>query len=239
MKIVPVNCRSTTFSVQYLAMEQNTQPTAEEIAAQLRKPSGENGQYVAEHMANSNVTIVNRMYERLELKQGFSMLEIGMANGAHISKLFGRQADLKYVGLDYSSEMVKEAQVLNAELVSANRAVFIDGSVANIPSQDDSFHAVCSSNTLYFWPDPEANMKEIHRVLKPNGQLVLGIRTKGIMDKMEITKHGFTTYNPDDATQLMKDAGFREVTFDIMAEEPRELMDVTYEIDGCYLVGRK
>lgn len=194
---------------------------------------------MAEHMANSNAVIVNRMYDRLALGEETVLLEIGMANGAHISTLFSRQPDMKYVGLDYSPDMVAEAKVANASLVNDNRASFVDGSVDSIPSDDETFHVVCSSNTLYFWPNPLENMKEIRRVLKPNGQLVLGVRTKKVMDKMEITKHGFTKYSPDDAVQLMLDAGFRNVSFDIMAEPPRELLDVTYEIDGCYLVGWK
>jgi ubiquinone/menaquinone biosynthesis C-methylase UbiE len=38
---------------------------------------------------------------------------------------------------------------------------------------DASFDAVFSANSIFFWPDQSAGVREIRRVLKPGGHIVL------------------------------------------------------------------
>src|SRR5262249_46845662 len=47
------------------------------------------------------------------------------------------------------------------------------GSVAALPCADCMFDLVTAVETHYYWPDLEANLREILRVLKPGGTLAL------------------------------------------------------------------
>jgi SAM-dependent methyltransferase len=47
------------------------------------------------------------------------------------------------------------------------------GSVSHLPFPDDSFDLVTAVETHYYWPEPVADMREILRVLKPGGRLVV------------------------------------------------------------------
>lgn len=67
-------------------------------------------------------------------------------------------------------------------------------------------------NTIYFWPDPETDLKEIYRVLKPDGKLIVTFRSKERMEKLELTKHGFKLYEPKEAVQFVSHAGFKNVS---------------------------
>lgn len=49
------------------------------------------------------------------------------------------------------------------------------GNVAALPYDDESFDKVIAVETLYFWPDPVANLKEVHRILKPGGLVALAM----------------------------------------------------------------
>jgi SAM-dependent methyltransferase len=53
--------------------------------------------------------------------------------------------------------------------------------VARMPFADGSQDGVLSVNTLHFWPEPDAALRKIRRVLTPGGRLVLGVRSRGMM----------------------------------------------------------
>ena len=81
---------------------------------------------------------------------------------------------------------------------------------------------MCSANTLYFWPEPEENIREISRVLKENGRLVLGFRTSEQLQDLTFTKHGFTLYTADEVVKLLEKSGFSNVS---IVTSPYKTMD--------------
>ena len=84
--------------------------------------------------------------------------------------------------------MVDEAISLNQNLIDEQKVSFINDSVDNLPFEDESIDYITTTNTIYFWPDLIKNAKEIFRVLKPNGKILIGYRSKELMDKIEFTK---------------------------------------------------
>ena len=51
------------------------------------------------------------------------------------------------------------------------------GDAANLPYADTSFDKVFSVHTLYFWPDLDAGLREMQRVLRPGGDLLLAFHS--------------------------------------------------------------
>jgi SAM-dependent methyltransferase len=49
--------------------------------------------------------------------------------------------------------------------------------------------------TLYFWPDPASALREIRRVLKPDGRRVLGIRSQAFLLLSPVSGFGFHPYS--------------------------------------------
>jgi ubiquinone/menaquinone biosynthesis C-methylase UbiE len=47
------------------------------------------------------------------------------------------------------------------------------GSVSLLPFPDGAFDLITAVETLYFWPDLAADMREVFRVLKPGGSFIL------------------------------------------------------------------
>ena len=209
------------------------------IAAQLRHPHGEHAQTVAQSMQESNKTQVCRMYDRLPLKNGASVLEIGMANAPHLAQLFKGYNNLRYLGFDYSSEMVEAAKSMNEKGFGDTTIDFQLGDLDALNFDPNSFDAICSSNTLYFWPNPAVNVKNLFTVLKPGGFLLLAFRTKAVMDEMPVTEFGFQKYWPQEAKKLMQNAGFVNISDEVLIEPDREVMGKNLKIDSCYLLGQK
>ena len=69
--------------------------------------------------------------------------------------------------------MVKFSKKINKTLIAQNRVEIIEGSVEKMSFNDDFFDLVTACETYYFWIKLRDAFKEIRRVLKPDGQLLL------------------------------------------------------------------
>src|SRR5882724_10432113 len=137
------------------------------MARLLGKPEGEAGRAVGERLNHVNADITAAVYQRLLLRQGDHVLEIGFGNGRLLPALLAYAHDLTYVGIDIAETMVTEAIAFNAELVAAGIASFRLASAEAIPRADESFDRVFAINVIYFWPDPVRALSEMRRVLRP------------------------------------------------------------------------
>jgi len=117
---------------------------------------------------------VDKIIEKLELKDGDSVLEIGVATGIHADAIL-KERDVKYTGLDISAELLKEAdKVLNKYKTHKKKNVkLVVGEGENLPFKDNSFDAVFISSTLHHLSDPEKGILELVRVLKPGKNIMV------------------------------------------------------------------
>jgi SAM-dependent methyltransferase len=79
----------------------------------------------------------------------------------------------KVFGLDYSAASVAVSRDTNVQGIEAGRVQIEQGSVAALPFPDCTFDIVTAVETHYYWPDLQANVREILRVLKPGGTFAL------------------------------------------------------------------
>lgn len=179
-----------------------------ELAKHLKQPTGVQGKKVGLQMNKGNRHICLNSYKVLDPKQGDHILEIGMGNGFFVKDLLSMAEKLTYKGADFSETMVQEAKVINNDIQNAN---FIHASIEKLPFADNQFGSVTTTNTIYFWSNLIENLKELQRVLKKDGKLLIGYRDKSFMDKVEFTNYGFEKYNASDVEQLLKGNGFNEV----------------------------
>ena len=102
-------------------------------------------------------------------KQDFeTLLDAGCATGPMLSLLTMEYPDKNYIGLDLSPEMIKIAKKKNLR-----NTTFIEGDCENMPLEDNTFDIVINSQSFHHYPNPLSFFKEVHRVLKPGGKLIL------------------------------------------------------------------
>lgn len=101
---------------------------------------------------------------------GKKLLEIGLGQGADSEQLIQRGAI--WSGLDLTPESVSRVKtrlsIRNIPYQSVKQ-----GSVLSIPYESKSFDTVFSHGVLHHVPDIQAAQAEIHRVLKPGGELIV------------------------------------------------------------------
>ena len=82
-------------------------------------------------------------------------------------------AKLKVMGLDFSGPMLKIAQKKVAEKQLGQTITLQKACGESLPFADSSFHGAISAFGLRNFSDPERALAEMHRVLRPQGNIVI------------------------------------------------------------------
>jgi len=111
--------------------------------------------------------------------QGKRTLEIGLGQGADAEQIIRLGAD--WFGLDLTHESTKRVRVrLNLRKLKAGGIT--NGSAVEMPFADKSFDIVFSHGVLHHIPEIKTAQKEIHRILKPNGEFVVMLYAKNSLN---------------------------------------------------------
>ena len=143
------------------------------LLGQCRKPTGWLGRMVARGMNFSHSEMTDWGLSHIAIGKNDTILDVGCGGGGTIRKLATMAAGGKVHGIDYSEESVRISTKSNRKLIEAGRVEIRHGSVSSLPYPDDVFDLVTAVESHYFWPDLANDMREIWRVLKPGGMLML------------------------------------------------------------------
>lgn len=109
------------------------------------------------------------IFEEIKLFQPISLLDIGCGTGELLHQILQRYDDMKIYGLDISNEMLAVAeQKLNGY------AELTQGDSQYLPYGDESMDMIICNDSFHHYPEPLEVIKEIYRVLKKQGVLVIG-----------------------------------------------------------------
>ena len=121
-------------------------------------------------------SLLGGLYERVadevaEAHPTGTILEVGSGPGRLAVRLAQTASNLEITGVDISSAMVERANRLAVGAGLGERVRFEVGDVGALPFPEGSFHGVVSTLSLHHWPDPARGLAEIHRVLRPGGEV--------------------------------------------------------------------
>ncbi|MEK7680855.1 MAG: class I SAM-dependent methyltransferase [Patescibacteria group bacterium] len=100
----------------------------------------------------------------------YRFLDIACGTGEIISRLAKEFPNPRFVGADFSIDMVKKAKEKNANLKNAE---FYGTNASKLPFDDESFDVVLCSEAFHHFLMPERVLEEARRVLKPRGYFLL------------------------------------------------------------------
>jgi ubiquinone/menaquinone biosynthesis C-methylase UbiE len=143
-----------------------------------------------------------------------------------VSKLAAMAAAGKVYGIDHSAASVAFAKKLNRAGIESGRIAIEEASVSQLPFSDEMFDFVSAVETHFWWPDLQAGMREIFRVLKPGGTFVIiGEVYKGASTTMAklVEKHaptsGIKLLSIDEHRELFTKAGYSDIQIDVRPEK--------------------
>lgn len=220
-------------------MANMTEEDFKHMASQLRKPEGEAGIKTGEWMNTGNLQMNKNTLSVLDAQNGDSILEIGMGNGLFVKDIVENKPLLRYTGCDLSEEMVKEATKLNSDFLKNGQVNFVQGTLLDLPMQDESFDKIFTVNTIYFWDRETDALKELKRVLKPNGLLIVALRPKHQMKHYPFSKYGFNLFSKEELSDVLIQNGFNIVATHENREPDFQLNGETMTMEHLIMVARK
>lgn len=138
------------------------------------------------------------------------IIDVGMGRG-YVSLLLAAQNPRAMItGIDYSPMQIRAAEKLRLERNIFNCS-FVQGNVMDVRFDDKTFDAAVSVGSIKHWPDGLHGLKEIHRVLKPGGWLVISETDEGASDKS--VREFIRRFNPWFIPNSLLFWGLRRVIF--------------------------
>ena len=121
----------------------------------------------------------------------------------------------KVYGIDHSAESVAMAVRTNKQWIDIARVEVRDASVSLLPFPESTFDVVTAVETHFWWPALPTDMREVLRVLKPGGRLIIiaevyrgaeAFASKAVERYSE--KTGMALLSVEEHRKLFTDAGY-------------------------------
>ena len=194
-------------------------PLAEaERVNQCQKPTGWLGRFVAWNMNSRHSKLTDWGLSHVSIKKHDTVLDVGCGGGRTVSKLAAIADQGKVYGLDYSKESVTVAKRTNRQWIDMGRVEIREASVSQLPFSENVFDLVTAVESHFWWPDMPADMREVLRVLKPGGALLIiaevykgaNTITANLAEKY-LPLSGMKLLSVNEHRELFADAGYSDV----------------------------
>jgi ubiquinone/menaquinone biosynthesis C-methylase UbiE len=158
--------------------------------------------------------IANKLLKILQPKTNSIYLDIGCGTGNYTNTF--QKKGFTFIGIDPSKKMLEKAKLKNSAII------WKLGHAENIPLPPRHIDGIIGSLTIHHWNDLQKSFLELHRVLKPSGQVVIFTSTPKQM-KGYWLNHYFPKMLKDSMVQMpslkavknaMESAGFTEIKTD-------------------------
>ena len=188
------------------------------ILEQCRRPSGWLGRFTLWRMNLSHSRVTDWGLAHIAVDKRDTVLDVGCGGGATVGKLASMAAEGKVYGVDHSETSVAAAAKRNARWVEIGRVEIRQGSVSHLPFTNSMFDVVTAVETHFFWPNLASDMREVLRVMKPGGRLIIiaeiykGANTRSAkLAEKHNALTGMTLLSADEHRELFEKSGYTDV----------------------------
>lgn len=153
--------------------------------------------------------------EGLALRGDESLLDVPCGTGELVGRLLIKWPNLRITGVDLSPRMLEHARVKSF----ADHVKWAQADVSRLPFSNESFDYALCVNSFHYFSSPQKSLKEICRVLRPDGTFILVdwcddyLTCKLCSLWLRWTDPAFhKTYSLRRCRMLLEEAGLKEVS---------------------------
>ncbi|HUK85680.1 MAG TPA: class I SAM-dependent methyltransferase [Candidatus Acidoferrum sp.] len=182
------------------------------LGDQYRCPKGQLGRLVAKRMNLHHEKLTLWGLTKVTLRSDYVILDVGCGGGKTIGKLAQMTPNGKIFGIDYSPDMVEFSKEINKRLITEDQVEIIEESVEKMSFKDNFFDLVTAFETYYFWANFPLALREIKRVLKSGGRLLLvNEMLYGVTPAKIIEETHVRLFPLDEIQKVLKSIGFVDI----------------------------
>jgi ubiquinone/menaquinone biosynthesis C-methylase UbiE len=179
------------------------------------EPRGALGRLMLRMMNRGHRRVYAWTFDHCPLADGMRTLDVGCGGGGAILELVRRFPAIRADGVDVSEESVAMCRRRVAAADIANPGEIVRGEAGSLPMAEATYDAAYAIETVYFWPDLIAGLREMLRVLKPGGAAAVAVECfdpeaarpwKALVGRMEVR-------TPEQLAAAFREAGFADVAF--------------------------
>lgn len=168
-----------------------------------------------EDVAEKDTNKLRQMAERLELKPGSAVLDVGTGTGVFLPYLLKNIGENgKIVALDLAEEMLAKAR---AKYPNTN-IEFLHADIMDLPIYEEMFDSVVCYSSFPHFQDKNKALTEMKRVMKSGGRIIIcHTSSRDHINGIHSTLPGVENDllpSPDEMRSLLSDAGFTVVNIE-------------------------
>ena len=178
----------------------------------LGNPTGLFAKFAGLIWNRRNSVMNNFVLNLLKLQPTDRVLDLGFGGGYLLDRMSMIVTKGILEGVDISPAMVTQAEKRYQKKVRDHFLNFGCASAESLPFPNEHFTIVCSINSIFYWKNAEQGIREVNRVIKPNGKVAFCLTSKKSIEKKGFAKN-LHLYNSEDIVQLLTDNGFINIDF--------------------------
>lgn len=161
--------------------------------------------------------VTGRLLDAGILRSDMTLVDLGAGDG-YLSRAVSKHVG-KVIAADISGEMLKELE-RKAARDGLTNIMTIECDVCDMPLEDESVDLVCANMFLHHIDEPVLALKEIYRILKPDGRVFLADLSEHgnseFKDKMHDIWQGFSQKEMKEWFARCK---FKNIKFDTLSKK--------------------
>lgn len=194
--------------------------------SQCQKPTGWWGRFTLWRMNASHSKLTDWGLAHLSIGNRDTILDVGCGGGRTVSKLAAIAIQGKVYGIDHAEESVAATRKTNAKWIATGCVDVRLGSVSQLPFPDGMFDLVTAVETHFWWPDLGNDMREVFRVTKSGGRLILIAEVYKGADALAsriaekyASRTGMALLTDEEHRRLLCDSGYVDVHIDAKSDK--------------------
>jgi len=179
-----------------------------------------------EGMIEGHIDVTEQIIDRMQIQASDRLLDLGCGIGWATRLLAERAPEGSATGVDISNEMIDRARSHHHNPPNVS---FVSSPASSLPFKDNYFDKALSIESLYYYPDPLAALREVFRVLIGGGRVFFMVNlyaenqgSHHWVEKLAVPVH---LLSEAQYRSIFTDVGFREVaTYRVHDRRPLEAL---------------